>query len=151
MRTRFADSADTASTATALTTNAGSATQPVYFSGGKPVATTYSLGKSVPSTAVFTDTNTHYTTRLYTGASGTATNTVLSNPYIKVTDDNSYRNQIQLYGGSNVTVASDVNGRITINSSYTNTTYSNFTRTVAGLVPAPGAATTTRYLREDGG
>ena len=26
----------------------------------------------------------------------------------------------------------------------------NFTRTVAGLVPAPGAATTTRYLREDG-
>ena len=29
-------------------------------------------------------------------------------------------------------------------------TYSNFTRTVAGLVPNPGAATTTRYLREDG-
>ena len=26
----------------------------------------------------------------------------------------------------------------------------NFNRTVAGLVPAPGAATTTRYLREDG-
>ena len=26
----------------------------------------------------------------------------------------------------------------------------NFTRTVAGLVPAPGASTTTRYLREDG-
>ena len=118
MRTRFADSADTA---TALTTSAGSATQPVYFSGGKPVATTYSLGKSVPSNAVFTDTNTHYTTRLYAGASGTATNTVLSNPYIKVTDDNSYSNQIQLYGGSNVTIASDVNGRITINSSYTDT------------------------------
>ena len=48
-----------ASTATALTTDAGSATQPVYFSGGKPVATTYSLGTSVPSNAVFTDTNTH--------------------------------------------------------------------------------------------
>lgn len=45
-----------AATATALTTNAGSATQPVYFSGGKPVATTYTLGKSVPSNAVFTDT-----------------------------------------------------------------------------------------------
>lgn len=45
-----------ASTATALTSSAGSATQPVYFSGGKPVATTYTLGKSVPSDAKFTDT-----------------------------------------------------------------------------------------------
>ena len=32
----------------------------------------------------------------------------------------------------------------------TNTTYSNFTRTVAGLVPNPGGSTTNRYLREDG-
>ena len=47
-----------AATATALGTSAGSATQPVYFSGGKPVACTYTLGKSVPSNAVFTDTNT---------------------------------------------------------------------------------------------
>lgn len=45
-----------ATTATALTTSAGSATQPVYFSGGRPVATTYTLGKSVPSNAKFTDT-----------------------------------------------------------------------------------------------
>lgn len=43
------------------TTTAGSTTQPVYFSGGKPVATTYTLGKSVPSNAVFTDTNTKVT------------------------------------------------------------------------------------------
>lgn len=34
----------------------GSAIQPVYFSDGKPVATTYTLGKSVPSDAKFTDT-----------------------------------------------------------------------------------------------
>lgn len=40
------------------TATAGSATQPVYFSGGKPVPTTYTLGKSVPSDAKFTDTNT---------------------------------------------------------------------------------------------
>ena len=40
------------------TATAGSATQPVYFSGGKPVACSYTLGKSVPSNAVFTDTNT---------------------------------------------------------------------------------------------
>ena len=38
------------------TATAGSATQPVYFSNGKPVATTYTLGKSVPSNAQFTDT-----------------------------------------------------------------------------------------------
>ena len=45
------------------TETAGSATQPVYFNEGKPVACTYTLGKSVPSNAVFTDTvYTHPTT-----------------------------------------------------------------------------------------
>ena len=45
------------------TATAGSATQPVYFTGGKPVATTYTLGASVPSGAKFTDTvYTHPTT-----------------------------------------------------------------------------------------
>ncbi len=34
----------------------GSATQPVYFKDGLPVATTYTLGKSVPADAKFTDT-----------------------------------------------------------------------------------------------
>lgn len=47
-----------AASASKLTTNAGSSTQPIYFSGGKPVACSYSLSKSVPSNAVFTDTNT---------------------------------------------------------------------------------------------
>ena len=46
-----------AATASKLTTSSkGSATQPVYFSGGVPVACTYTLGKSVPSDAKFTDT-----------------------------------------------------------------------------------------------
>lgn len=50
----------TATRATKLSaTQKGSATQPVYInSDGVPTATTYTLGKSVPSTAVFTDTNT---------------------------------------------------------------------------------------------
>lgn len=47
-----------ADTATKLTSSAGSATQPVYFNDGKPVAITYTLGKSVPADAKFTDTNT---------------------------------------------------------------------------------------------
>ena len=37
------------------TATAGSATKPVYISGGKPVACTHSLGKDVPANAVFTD------------------------------------------------------------------------------------------------
>lgn len=46
-----------ASSAAKLNTDAGSVTQPIYFSGGVPKATNYTLGKSVPSNAVFTDTN----------------------------------------------------------------------------------------------
>ena len=46
----------TAVSANKLNTNAGSATQPIYFSKGVPVACTYTLGKSVPSDAKFTDT-----------------------------------------------------------------------------------------------
>ena len=60
-----ADSANTSSSctgnsasATKLTSSAGSATQPVYFKDGKPVATTYTLNKTVPANAKFTDTNT---------------------------------------------------------------------------------------------
>ena len=34
----------------------GSATKPVYFNNGAPTACTYTLGKSVPADAVFTDT-----------------------------------------------------------------------------------------------
>lgn len=45
-----------AASAVKLDTSAGSATQPVYFSDGKPVKTTYTLEASVPSGAKFTDT-----------------------------------------------------------------------------------------------
>lgn len=45
-----------AASANKLNTNAGSATHPVYFSDGVPVATTYTLEASVPSGAKFTDT-----------------------------------------------------------------------------------------------
>lgn len=62
-----------ADTALALTTNGGSAVQPVYFAEGKPVACTYKLEKSVPANAVFTDTKynqgnttTLGTTKIYT-------------------------------------------------------------------------------------
>lgn len=71
------------------TATAGSATQPVYFKDGKPVATTYTLGKSVPSDAKFTDTtygtgnaSTAGLTKLYTGT-GTATDGTMTQNAIK--------------------------------------------------------------------
>ena len=74
---------------------------------------------SVPWTD--TDTNTHYTTRLYTGASGTAANSAISNPYLKVTDDNTYRNQVRFIGAGATSISSDASGNITITSK--DTTY----------------------------
>lgn len=55
IRGMFGDLSGNASSASKLTTNAGSATQPVYFSGGVPTACSYQLNKTVPSNAVFTD------------------------------------------------------------------------------------------------
>lgn len=42
--------------ATLMSKTAGSATQPIYFNKGVPTATSYSVAKSVPSDAKFTDT-----------------------------------------------------------------------------------------------
>lgn len=52
-----AGSATSATTASKLgSSNVGSATQPIYLSAGTATACTYTLGKSVPSDAKFTDT-----------------------------------------------------------------------------------------------
>ena len=48
--------AASAGTANALGTNAGTTTQPVYFSGGKPVVCGFTVETSVPKGAKFTDT-----------------------------------------------------------------------------------------------
>lgn len=60
-----------ATSAVKLDSSAGSSTQPVYFSSGKPTACSYTLGKSVPSDAVFTDTV--YTHPSYTARTGVPT------------------------------------------------------------------------------
>ena len=56
-----------ANSANKLNTDAGSATHPVYFKDGVPVETTYTLGKSVPSDAKFTDTVTEVDATLTSG------------------------------------------------------------------------------------
>lgn len=57
-----------ATSANKLNTDAGSATHPVYFKDGVPVKTTYTLGKSVPSDAKFTDTVTEVDATLTAGS-----------------------------------------------------------------------------------
>ena len=58
--TKYAGSSSAGGAATSankLNTNAGSATQPVYFNNGVPVATSYAVNKTVPADAKFTDTD----------------------------------------------------------------------------------------------
>lgn len=62
------------------TATAGSATQPCYFANGVPSACTYSLNKTVPSDAVFTDTkvtsvDNHYTPTAASASKITITST----------------------------------------------------------------------------
>jgi hypothetical protein len=67
---------------------------------------------------VDTDTNTHYTTGLYIGASNTKANAATSNggTYIKLYDDNTKRSEFKIFGSGATTVASDASGNLTITS-----------------------------------
>ena len=126
-----------ANSAVRLDSSAGSATQPVYFSGGKPVACTYTLGKSVPSNAVFTDTNT------WIALKGSTSNAAGTAGYAPAPSA----------GASNRYLRCDGTWSVPPDN---NTTYSNMSGASssaagkAGLVPAPSAGASNRYLRSDG-
>ena len=143
-----------ATTAVALTTSDGTATKPVYFSNGKPVACTYTLGKSVPSDAVFTDT--HYTTHLIAGASATATaNASATNGkvYLNLLDNTTIRESHNIVGSGATTVTCDANGKITIDttsSSYTHPTYTAITgKPTANQTPGFGQTFTISQITTD--
>ena len=113
-----------ATSAVKLDSSAGSVTQPVYFENGVPKATTYTLGKSVPSNAVFTDTDTHYTSKNVVGASSTATANATAtngNVYLNHLEESSVKSSHKIIGDGSVTVTSDANGVITIKGTDTNT------------------------------
>lgn len=85
--TSYANNAGLASTATALSSSAGSATQPIYFSGGKPSVCTYSLAKSVPADAKFTDTTYSDATTKTHGLMSTTDKTRSDTMYTALSDE----------------------------------------------------------------
>ena len=62
------------------------------------------------------DNDTHWTTGINAGASGATSNSAVTNPYITVKDNSTYRSQIQLKGGGSTSITSDADGIITISS-----------------------------------
>lgn len=103
---------NTAVTHTASTA-AGSATQPVYVAAdGTATATTYSLAKSVPADAVFTDT----TYSAFTGADGTTAGVAGLVPAPAATDNTKFLKGDGTWTAVSGTVAID-NSTITNNSS----------------------------------
>lgn len=110
-----------ASSASALTVNAGSATQPVYFNNGVPVATSYQLNATVPSNAVFTDTDTHYTSEIvlagnYNGKTDSSTPLTNGNVYLNHIENNQVTSSHRISGTGSTTVTSDEYGNIIINA-----------------------------------
>lgn len=138
------------------TSTAGSATQPCYFTGGKPSACTYSLNKSVPSNAVFTDTNTTYSAGTGLSLSGTTFSADGSAIANALTTGNSTAQRadyiIAQYAGGGTTTttyhrrplskifgalnASDITNALGYTPPTTNTTYSAATTSEAGLMSA---------------
>ena len=162
-----ANTADSATTASKLGTNAGSATQPVYFTGGVPKACTYTLGKSVPADAVFTD-HTYTLSSFNITASATELNYMKgvtsavqtqldgkapsghTHP-VATTGANGF--MPKLAGGTSTFLRADGTWATPPNN---DTMYSEFTGASSsaagtiGLVPAPAAGASNRYLRSDG-
>lgn len=124
------------------TAAAGSATQPVYFADGKPVATTYTLSKSVPADAVFTDTNTHYASKNVVGSSTATANTTTAltngNVYINSVENGAVTSAHKISGSGATTVTTDTSGNIIVSS--TNTTYSSLKNPYALTVSLNGTS-----------
>lgn len=121
--------ADTATSATSAATATNLASNPTITKEGTATInlaaeTAYTLtvgGKTV----VFktpADSNTHSVTKLIAGGSSATANAAVSsgNVYLRLFDDSTHRNNIQLKAGTAMTITSDANGIITFTSSDTN-------------------------------
>lgn len=105
-----------------LDSNDGSATQPVYFAGGKPTACTYQLNKTVPADALFTDT--HYEAKLVVNNSNSATSDTSSslsngNVFLNLVENGTVKSAHRITGGGDIKVTTDTSGNILITLSDT--------------------------------
>ena len=118
-----------ADTATALTSKSiGSSTRPVYFdANGKPVATTYTLGKSVPSDAKFTDTTYTFNGAVSTikDSNLTASRALISNSSGKVAVSAVTSTELGYLDGVTSNIQTQLNGKAP--SSHTHTSIGNIT------------------------
>ena len=126
-----------ANSAVKLDSSAGSAATPVYFSNGKPAACTYSLNKTVPSDAVFTDTDTHYSSKTIVNSAATSTaNTTAAvgngSVYLNHVENGSVTSSHKISGSGATTVTADSSGNISVSS--TNTVYDVATTSSNGLM-----------------
>lgn len=97
----------------------------------------FTIGKSVPSNAVFTDT--HYTTHLYAGNGSAAdASTTNGNTKLTIADNTTVRDSVTIKGAGATSVTSDSTGVITISS--TNTTYGTATGSSNGLMSSSDKA-----------
>lgn len=110
---------------TLSSTTVGSTKKPVYFTGGKPTEIGFTIESNVPSGAKFTDTWT--------------LNSATSNGYVSAGGE-SNANKVWKTDGTGAPGWRDD----------ANTTYSSFSRSTSGLVPAPNGEGTSKFLREDG-
>lgn len=160
-----------ATSANKINTDAGSQTQPVYFNNGIPVATKYTLNKTVPADAVFTDTTYENATTSAAGLMSADDKTKLNGI---ATNANNYTHPTSTASGSygpsqNASpahsgtfsvpyVTVDGNGHVSAASTKTITLPSNPTMGAAsasadgtaGLVPAPTKGNQGKFLRADG-
>ena len=97
---------------------------------GTPSAPTATAGTNTTqiATTEFVQTaaanaNTHYTTKLIVGGSTATANAAVTsgNVYLRLFDDSTSRNDVQIKAGTGITVGSDSTGVITITNSSTNT------------------------------
>lgn len=100
-----------ATSAVKLDSSAGTATQPIWFEDGKPKATTYALNKTVPSNAVFTDTNHTYD---FSASAGSTNGNVKLN--LIAGGSGSGTDSVTIKGTGGASVTTDSSGVVTVNA-----------------------------------
>lgn len=133
-------------------TAAGDASKTLTFGGTFTIPTiTYDAQGHITSKGTTTmtmpanpNTDTHWTTGITAGETGTTSNsaTTNGNTYIKIKDNSTHRGQIKLVGSGATSVSSNAEGVITISSTDNNTTYGSMSVDEG----TTGTATTNRVL-----